>query len=265
MARALALIGLISACSAAVTQPASDHQLFEKAVAAFREGVALAKQPAKAQVQFRVAAVCYEALRGRGFVSATLYRNQGNAYLLAGELPRAILAYRRGLRLSPGDESLQLHLERARGHVARDGAGEFGRPPDVGVRFYLSPAALMILGVLFYSGCWLALTAWWMSRRALLLGVAAVAGALSAAAFDHLVVERRHRLDDANHPLIVVAKDQVELRSGNGKAYPPRYDSKLRRGVEARCLYERPGWLQIELTGGQVGWIPRDAASLDAS
>ena len=103
-----------------------------------------------------------------------------------------------------------------------------------------------------------------MSRRTLLLGVAAVAGALSAAAFDHLDVERRHRLDDSNHPLVVVAKDRMELRSGNGKAYPPRYESKLRRGMEARCLYQRPGWLQIELAGGQVGWIPRDAAVLDA-
>jgi uncharacterized protein YgiM (DUF1202 family) len=92
-----------------------------------------------------------------------------------------------------------------------------------------------------------------------------VAGALSAAAFDHLDVERRHRVDNAIHPLVVVVKDQVELRSGNGKAYPPRYESKLRRGTEARCLYERSGWLQIELTGGQVGWIPRDAALLDAS
>ena len=63
MGRGLALIGLISACLASVTQPATDLQLFEKAVATFREGVALAGQPAKARVQFRAAALSYEALR----------------------------------------------------------------------------------------------------------------------------------------------------------------------------------------------------------
>ena len=35
--------------------------------------------------------------------------------------------------------------------------------------------------------------------------------------------------------------------------------------MEVRCLYERSGWLQIELNGGQVGWIPREAAVLDVS
>ena len=229
MARALALIGLMSACLPSANQPGSDRELFDKAVAAFREGVVLASQPAKARMQFRAAALQYEALHARGFENTALYRNQGDAYLLAGELPRAILAYRRGLRLSPGDESLQAHLESARGQV-RDAAREFGRPPDVGVRFYLSPAATMIFGVLFCSGCWVTLAAWWISRRTWLLGVVVLAGALSAASFGRFVLEQRHRLDDANHPLVVIAKDLVELRSGNGNAYPPRY----RVEVEAR-------------------------------
>ena len=179
---------------------------------------------------------------------------------------RATLTYSRAnfheryWRIAEGSDSLPAtrafrRTSKVRGQV-RDAAREFGRPPDVGVRFYLSPAATMIFGVLFCSGCWVTLAAWWISRRTWLLGVVVLAGALSAASFGRFVLEQRHRLDDANHPLVVIAKDLVELRSGNGNAYPPRYEWRLRRGMEVRCLYERSGWLQIELNGGQVGWIP---------
>jgi hypothetical protein len=51
----------------------------------------------------------------------------------------------------------------------------------------------------------------------------------------------------------------VVLRRGNGRSYPPRYPTPLNRGVEARRLFERGDWLQIELSGGEVGWVERAA------
>ena len=58
------------------------------------------------------------------------------------------------------------------------------------------------------------------------------------------------------HPVVIIADDGVLVRSGNGFAYPRRYDVPLNRGVEARLLYARADWLQIELSGGEVGWVP---------
>ena len=46
------------------------------------------------------------------------------------------------------------------------------------------------------------------------------------------------------------------LRAGNGLSYPPRYETPLNRGVEARLLFARGAWLQIELSGGEIGWVP---------
>jgi hypothetical protein len=60
---------------------------------------------------------------------------------------------------------------------------------------------------------------------------------------------------EGQHPLVVIADDGVLLRKGNGEAYPRRYDTPLNRGVEARLLYARGDWLQIELTSGEVGWV----------
>jgi hypothetical protein len=57
----------------------------------------------------------------------------------------------------------------------------------------------------------------------------------------------------------------VLLRRGNGVVFPPRYDTPVNRGVEGRLRFERGGWVQIELSGGEIGWVPRTAVLVDAS
>jgi hypothetical protein len=64
-------------------------------------------------------------------------------------------------------------------------------------------------------------------------------------------------------PLVVVAEDGVLLRRGDGLAYPPRYDTPLPRGAEARLRRERGTWLQIELSGGEIGWVPRELTRME--
>ncbi len=62
---------------------------------------------------------------------------------------------------------------------------------------------------------------------------------------------------------MVIAADGVLLRRGDGLAYMPRYDTPVNRGVEARLLFARGDWLQIELAAGEVGWVPRRLVLLD--
>jgi hypothetical protein len=68
---------------------------------------------------------------------------------------------------------------------------------------------------------------------------------------------------DVEHPLVVIAEDKTYLHKGNNTLYPRAYETPLNRGVEARLLQARDSWLQIELTGGQIGWAPRENARLD--
>jgi hypothetical protein len=264
MAPALSLIGLMLASLASGNESGSDRQILERAQTALRDGMRLTSEPGSGRARFAEAALHYEALRARGFRSAALFCNQGDASFLAGDLPRSILAYRRGLQLAPDDQRLQSHLAQARKQVPHGAPIEIGRPPDVSQWLYLPPQLEMMLGLLLYYGCWLALAGWWLTRRTWLLGASVFLGALSFVPLCRLALEYQRRLDEADHPLVVVSKDQTELRWGNGNAYPARYPKALRRGVEARCLYERKGWLQIELADGYLGWIPREAALIDA-
>jgi hypothetical protein len=102
-----------------------------------------------------------------------------------------------------------------------------------------------------------------MTRRRRLLGVSggAFGGALLAAGLFLVVLHVQEQSQE--HPLVVIAEDGVRLRKGNNRAFPPRYDTSLPRGVEGRRLFVREGWAQIELAGGEVGWLPCEQILVD--
>jgi hypothetical protein len=75
--------------------------------------------------------------------------------------------------------------------------------------------------------------------------------------------QMRAEKTEAEHPLVVISADQTYFHKGNHSLYPRAYDTPLNRGSEARLLQVRGDWLQIELTGGQVGWVPQERALFD--
>jgi tetratricopeptide (TPR) repeat protein len=251
--------------------PAADvlsrEELQERAESAFHQGVEARNDPVTARQRFREAAGYYEQLRQHGTPTAALYCNQGNAYLLAGDLARAILAYRRGLQLDPNHPELHRRLAYARAQVAYPPDGTFRPPSDPwpsGLAWlpHPTPAPLLGLALLLYSlGC-LCLTRWRMTRRSLLLGLgigALIAALLPTAGWGLLVWLDRQEIA---RPLVVIATEKVPLRQGNGPDYPIRRE--LPRGVEARQRFVRRDaqqreWLQIELANGEVGWVTRAA------
>jgi tetratricopeptide (TPR) repeat protein len=250
----------------AVPPGLSSDEVARRAEEEFDRGVQLQRDAARARPHFRAAAEHFEELRRRGARNPLLYRNLGNAYLLAGELPQAILAYRRGLRLAPRDAALRENLTRARALVAYPQESNFARPvPDIRPPWLpgIGPRWLFAAAVALYGLAWVQLTRWLMvrRRRLLVLGLAGLvsAGLLTAV----LVVLQRSEKVETHHPLVVIADDDVLLRKGNGAAFPPSHATPVNRGVEARLLFARGDWLQIELSGGEVGWIPRRAALVD--
>jgi len=245
----------------------SDREILERAEAEFQEGVRLREARDQAQPHFRNAAGNFEELRQRGVYNPALYRNLGNAYLLADDLPRAILSYRRGLLLTPNDPDLRDSLAEARERVAYPASGDLGRPRSEDRPPwlpYLRSNWLMVAAVACYIfGC-LSVTRWRMVRRGRLLTVGISALLLAGMLSGWLMLRAEERRDSVEHPLVVIARDGVLLRRGNGGAFPPRYDTPVNRGVEGRLLFERGGWVQIELSAGEIGWVPRQAVLVDA-
>jgi hypothetical protein len=250
----------------AETPADSDAQVLATAEMAFQAGRARPDEPAGARASFFQAAEAYEELRRRGADNAALYSSLGNACALAGDLPRAVLSYRRGLRIAPSDRRLQEGLAFARSQVAYPPGSTLGRPPVDQRPPWLPrvPSAWYVACALVAHalGC-VGLARWWITRRRRLLGLSAVAFLVALLLFAGLAAEEWRDADFANRPVVVVADDGVLLRSGNGLRYPPRSDTPLNRGVEARLLFVRGAWLQVELAGGEVGWVPREYALVD--
>jgi hypothetical protein len=252
---------------------AADAETARRAEEAFRAGAALRGEKERARRQFEESARLYGELEARGVASPGLYLNLGNARLLADDVAGAIVAYHRGLRLAPSSGELEAGLERARGQVDYPSEGALGRTPQQGWPWWLPRVGSGWLwggAAAAYALAWLGLTRWRMVRRGWLLG--GVAGAALATAglavLGWLALGREG--EAATRTVVVIARDGVLLRKGNGwlrpgvePAYPPRYATALNRGVEARLLARRGDWLQLELAGGEVGWAPASAVLID--
>jgi len=256
------LIGTV--LTAEVGIPLAEAETLQRAEKEFREGVRARERPGQARPHFQAAFADYEALRRHGANNPDLYRNQGNAAYLANDLPAAILAYRRGLRLDPGDRALQANLESARDQIQYP-TGSLCRPAaDEWPPWLPRPSENLLLGLavgLYTLGC-VAKTRWLMVRRAFLLHLAAVAILLAC-----LVGFRwgigQWQTEQESHPLVVV-KDAAPLRTGNGNAYPPHKGlPSVSRGMEGRLQFVRGDWLQVEFVGGDVGWLRRDRVLVD--
>jgi hypothetical protein len=213
--------------------------------------------------EYEAAAAIYDALQAQGHGDGRFSLNHGNAHFLAGNLPEAILAYRRAERLIPNDARLRANLAEARRAVVDAPTGreatssswapQLSRPFQVRLAFGCYLAAWIALGFsLLQSARWP-----YLGGLALLL----VAIGLGLAVYG---VEAR----DRERPVVIVTGDGVALRRGNGVSYPlvevNGVAVKLNRGVEGRVRATRPnGWVQLALDNGLVGWVPGDLVLVD--
>ncbi|MFL5244192.1 MAG: hypothetical protein ACJ8FY_18975 [Gemmataceae bacterium] len=262
------LSALLLAMSTADVASNSVEDLLARAEQALNVGIEARDNPRLARAHFREAARLYEDLYHLGHHNAACLRNEGNAALLADDLPRAILAYRRGLRLSPNDRVLRSNLAFAREQVDYSTADPLGRPPSdswpAGLPRPETGWLLASAAVLYTLGC-LAMTLFWMTRKAVLLSIILVLFSLTAVPISGLALHLRSESYESNYPLVVVSENGVLLRAGNSLAYPARYETPLNRGVEARLLFMRGNWAQIELAAGETGWVNIDYLLIDKS
>jgi hypothetical protein len=239
-----------------------DQALLALAEQSFAEGVTLRADAAKARPAFARAAIAYDDLWARGHRSPELALDRAHAHQLAGDLPGAIVVLHEGLDAAGWSRPLQAALEEARSRVAYPHTGDLAaqcRPPrtaTIGIR--MSPLEAWTIAGSLWLISWACVARFAMTRAVRWLTFAGVGVAALGVLGALWLQDYRAREREEAEPLVVVARDAY-LRKGNSDAWPERLEARLPRGVEARELSRRGGWVQVRLAGGVVGWLPEGA------
>ncbi len=206
--------------------------------------------------QFGTAAAIYTSVFDAGQVSAALYLNLGNALLRSGELGEAIVAYHRGLRLSPRDRDLRTNLIYAQSltvdvvpesstSIFLEHLANLARRSSVRevllvmAGLYWASMAVFLLGRLVLRVRRPAFVAQWILLPALGLCLA-------------LAAQRVHAV--YGEEVAVVLEEVVEVRSGPGIDHAARFN--LHEGTAVQVRRAADDWLEIELTAELNGWVP---------
>jgi hypothetical protein len=256
----LAFLSPASATSAEMATLADADRWFQQGIAAEQDSIA-------ARQAFAQAARRYQQLVDGGQRQAELLRQLGDAYLLADDLPRALFAYRLGLREAPHVQAFWDHLELARDRVPYPNGDERHRPPPSDWPTWLprpSPGLLLASAATLHALAWTALALWWLRRQTSTLVWAGLFLAVALGVLGWWGYGAWQRDQEAQRPFAVVAFNNMTLRRGNGTLFAPHTDLPIvHRGMEARLLNERGGWVQLAFPAGEVGWLPRRAVLID--
>lgn len=210
------------------------------------------------QGKFQEAATQYEGLLRSGAASPIVYFNLGNAWFKAGQLGRAIAAYREAQRLAPRDPNVRFNLQFVRKQVT----GSEQAPGPVW-RVWLSNltlnewtvAAVIAFWVLFLLLALGELRALWRSA----LRFWTLASATASVAFAALLAMAVYNERSTDAAVVVVPNTVVR--------YGPIEDSKvfyqLRDGSELEVLDEKKtagdqSWLMVQDGARRTGWLKRN-------
>jgi Tetratricopeptide repeat len=235
----------------------------EQANRAFEQAL-ISPTPQDARGYYQQAIAGYEQLVAAGIHNAKLYYNLGNAYFRLHDLGHAILYYRRGLRLDPGNRQLQANLNYARSRrIDQIDVSSQHQHAFLPQLFFWSDElsvptqwTLALVGYCLAWGCACAHLVW---RRATLLW------GLGGAAFFCLIFASSTWLTQSQYttrPAGVIVVEEVVVRKGNGESYTPQLPQPLHAGTEFVVLEARGSWLAIQLDNGTSGWIRRESAAL---
>ena len=205
------------------------------------------------QGKFSEAAFAYQKLVDAGQRSAAIYFNLGTAAAKAGQMGRAIAAYREAERLAPRDSDLRANLQFIRKKVN----GE-DRSPLAPWRTWFTLLTLNEWTGLTAAAFWILflLLAAREFRPALknsLRGCVFAAGAGTLLLAAGLAVSAAEIF--SARPAVVIAREAVVR-------YGPLEESQMARqlpdGSEVLILDEKEIWLEIRDAAGRTGWVRRD-------
>jgi len=251
--RASALLLALGLFATAVAAEEVGSRMAQQAIDAYTQGLDAEDRELRLEA-FRRAERLFAKLETDGARSADLYANLGNAALQAERLGPAVLAYRRALRVDPGNARALQNLEHARAQLPEwvprpEPAGLFDsfffwhRSVPRGQRSLAGAACFALAALLVAAGI-----RW---RQSSLRNAAVLPGLAWIALLASLALDPAARaMDEA-----VLTADEAVARAADSALAPSAFPQPLPGGVELRILEERTPWLRVRLANGRDVWL----------
>ncbi len=259
----VALLPVAGLAAGPTLAPEALRGLLAQANEKFRQATRVVPEdPAAAKLLYQESIVRFEKIASAGNIrNGKLFYNLANAYLLQGDVGRAILNYRRAERLTPGDRNLQGNLDYARSQV-RD---SIPVPPqrrvlDTVLAWHNGLPILPRLAVfaIAFDLIWLlaALKLFSLVRFSLRLPMAVLA-VVAVLCLGSLVVDEvgGRRANEG----VIVAEQVVGRKGPDPVGYEPSFRAPLHAGVEFAIVEERPGWYLVRMRDDRETWLPASA------
>lgn len=209
-----------------------------------------------AQNQFAEAAAAYDQILTNGAVSPVLYFNQGNAYFKAGQLGRAIAAYRQAERFTPRDPDLRANLQFARNRV---------QGPTIKAAAW--QRGLNQLSLNEWTG--LAVASFWLTfallvarqlkpaLRPVLRSWTWIASVSTVLLFSLVGFAAKQSFTS---PTAIVNTPDATVRTSPFDESPAAFTAH--DGAELRVLDRKDDWVQVTDDDRRVGWLKRPAVEM---
>jgi tetratricopeptide (TPR) repeat protein len=206
-----------------------------------------------AQSQFAAAATAYEQLIATGAISPALYFNLGNARFRAGQIGRAIAAYRRAGELAPRDPDVRANLQFARNRVPGPKLGATWWQRWIGSLSVTEWLILTTVAVWLTLGLFIARQI--KPTLAASLRPWTWLGAATCVIF--FVGAKLASTQSAARTLAIIAVPEATVRNGPFDESPAAFTAH--DGAELRALDRKDDWLQVTDGMSRVGWVKQDA------
>ena len=252
----LSLLALLATFTAVAQQ--QEQSVAEQAVAVEFDNMTLWERGNQSYIDgdYAAAVTAYQAIENRGYSSARLYYNMGNAYYKQGQIGRAILYYNRALVVSPSMDDARHNLEIAEAQTKDN----IAVVPEFFLNRYMrtlrsaiSCSAWSVMSVVFFGVMLLFLLIFLLGSRIKVRKVGFYGAVVSLLLFVVVTIfgiSARNSIID--RPAAIVMSSAISVKSSPDRAATDLF--VLHEGTKVEVSSEVDGWSEITIADGKKGW-----------
>ena len=252
----LSLLALLATFTAVAQQ--QEQSVAEQTVAVEFDNMTLWERGNQSYIDgdYAAAVTAYQAIENRGYSSARLYYNMGNAYYKQGQIGRAILYYNRALVISPSMDDARHNLEIAEAQTKDN----IAVVPEFFLNRYMrtlrssiSCSAWSAMSVAFFGVMLLFLLIFLLGSRIKVRKVGFYGAVVSLLLFVVVTIfgiSARNSIID--RPAAIVMSSAISVKSSPDRAATDLF--VLHEGTKVEVSSEVDGWSEITIADGKKGW-----------